>query len=134
MSVKIQNKEILIKRLNKWIKTLQYVLDNKRDLFWSSFEKKKGQLVFISKKEAKLRFQDLFIDRYKIVLHSIETNNLDIDWIEYRDVFYWLCFNIPLLGEKSYKKLRESKKDLLIQLYKDDDCFENFLKVQTRFV
>jgi len=134
MLATIQDKEILIQRLNKWIKTLQYVLDNKRDMFWSSFEKKEGQLLFISKKEAKSRFQNLFIDRYKFILHAIETNNLDIDWIEYRDVFYWLCFNIPLLGEKSYKKLRESKKDLIIQVYKNDEYFESFLKVQTRFV
>ena len=131
MNIIINDKETLIKRLYKHIETQQYILDNKRDMFWSKCEMKNGRVIANTLKTVKKRFKEGWIDRYKQVLESLESNNIqNVDWIDKRDVLYNVGFEIDMRGEKSYKILRMSNKDIIINCKKDKEYFEKDIKRQ----
>jgi len=135
MNITIYDSETLINRLNEWIKTMEYVLENKRDDFWKIHEAVKGKVITHSIKWSKDLFKTNCIDRYKKALEAIETNNLhNVDWIDYRDVLYSVCFDIDMLNEVSFKALRQSNKDLTIRLKGNKEKFEGFIKYQKQFV
>ncbi len=135
MEAYIDNKKILIGRLNSWIEAMEYVLQNRRDLFWSRYGFKNGKIIHIGINRFKEAFKKQFIGRYEIVLKAIETNQIhELDWIEYRDVLYNVCFSIDMLGKKSYKALRESEQPIMIDVKGVAQLFKNSVMVHKQFI
>ena len=135
MNIIINDSEILIDRLNEWIKTMEYILENRRDLFWSIHETVRGKVITHSIEWSKDLFKTNRIDRYKKALEAIKTNNLhNVDWIDYRDVLYWVCFDIDMLNKVSFKALRQSNQDITIRLKGDTEKFKGFIKYQKQFI
>jgi len=135
MQITIHDKAILIERLEKWIEKMQYILDNRRDLYWTRCEMVDGQVVTHDFSWSKNLFKEQFIDRHQRTLDAIKEDKLqNIDWIDYRDVLYWVCFNIDMLDYVSYKHLRESHRDLTIRLTGDTERFEGFIQTHMQFV
>lgn len=135
MKITIHDKAILIERLEKWIEKMQYILDNRRDLYWSCCEMVERHVVTHPLSWSKNLFKTHFIDRHRRTLDAIRGDNLHfIDWIDYRDVLYWVCFNIDMLDYVSYKQLRESHRDLTIRLTGDAKKFERFIECHTQFI
>ena len=135
MQVILKNDEILIERLIRWIQQMQYILDNRRDLYWTRCEMKKGRVITNPLSVVKKRFKEWFIDRAQKVLEAISNGiEQEIDWIEHRDILDWVCFEIDMQGEKSYKDLRESKKDITIQCRDNYEAFEGMIEVHRRFI
>ena len=136
MNITIHDKAILIERLAKWIESMQYVHDNRRDMYWRRCEMVKGKVVVHpSPSWSKNLFKTGYIDRHQKTLDAIKENNLhNIDWIDFRDVLYRVCFGIDMLGSVSYKQLRESHQDLTIHLTGDTEKFETFIKSHTQLI
>jgi len=135
MNIIINDSEILIDRLNEWIKTMEYILENRRDRFWRIHESVNGEVITHSTKWSKDLFKTNRIDRYKKALEAIKTNNLhNVDWIDYRDVLYSVCFEIDMLNKVSFKALRQSNQDITIRLKGDTEKFKGFIKYQKQFI
>lgn len=135
MEAYIDNQKILVGRLKSWIEAMEHVLQNRRNLFWSRYAMKQGKVVHVGINSFKKAFKKQFIDRYATVLKAIETNQIDeLDWIEYRDVLYNVCFSIDMLRERSYRALRESEKPIMIDVKGVAQAFKNSVMVHKQFV
>lgn len=135
MRIIIENVNLLKKRLKIFIRASEYVLKNKRDMYWSRWEMKKGKIRSVSLTESKRRYKEMCINRYNDVLHCLESNDFSkIDWIEVRDVLYWVGFQIEMKNEKSYMALRDSRKDIVITVYKTPEQFEENVRIHSQFV
>ena len=132
MDIIIENIDLLKSRIKDFVEASEYVLKNRKDLYWSTHEAVKGGVRKVSFLSVKKAYKEGCIDRYNRVLKCLESNTLSqVDWIEVRDVLYWVCFEIDMKGEKSYKTLRESTKDIVITEVKSQEQFEENKRIHT---
>jgi len=133
MKVYIEDVLRLKLRILAFIDVAEKVLNERKEFLWSVFEMKNGKCQRVSLSTAKKRFKAQCIDRYREALDCLNSNDFSkVDWIDLRDVLYNVLYAIDMQGEKSMADLRQSKKDIIIEVYKDEDAFsddlERFLK------
>ena len=135
MKIIIEKPELLQLRVQAFIGVAEKVLKERRDSLWASFQIVSGNLRRVSLATSKKRFKLQSIDRCQGVWDCLNKGNFTdganfegIDWIDLRDVLYHTCYTINMQGEKSMKALRESGKDIVIEIYKDDVTFNKALE------
>ena len=130
MNVYIQDVSKLRLRILAFMGTAKNVLNNRREWLWTSFVMKNGKCRRVSLETAKKNFKAQWIDRYQKAFDCLGTDDFTtVDWIDFRDVLYTVLYNINMQDEKSMKALRDSKKDIVIEVYGNDDAlFNNVLE------
>jgi len=133
MKVYIEDVLRLKLRILAFIDVAEKVLNERKEFLWPKAEMKNGHCVSVPLATAKKSFKAHWIDRYQEALDCLNSNDFSkVDWIDLRDVLYHVLFAIDMQGEKSMAALRQSKKDIIIEVYKDEDAFsdglERFLK------
>jgi hypothetical protein len=135
MRIIIENVNLLKKRIKTFIRASEYLLKNRKEMYWSRWEMKRGKIQNVSLTKSKRRYKELWINRYNEVFYCLESNDFSkIDWIEVRDVLYWCGFQIEMKNEKSYKALRESRKDIVIAVAKSPEQFEENVRIHSQFI
>lgn len=118
-------------RVMAFIGISKKVLEQKRDFLWSSFVMKDGECRRVSLATSKKNFKAQWIDRYQKALDCLNSKDFTTaDWIDLRDVLYMVLYTIDMQGEKSMKALRESNKDIVIEVFKKDDTLFNDALIQ----
>lgn len=122
MNVYIENVTLLKNRLADFISIAKQVLAHRKGFLWAKCEMKNGHCVIIPLATAKKSFEAHWIDRYQKALDCLNGKDFTtIDWIDLRDVLYHVLFALDMQGEKSMAALRQSKKDIIIEVYNNDN-------------
>ena len=133
MKVYIENVTLLKDRLDDFITIAKHVLVHRKEFLWPKCEMKNGHCVSVPLATVKKSFKTHWIDRYQEALDCLNSNDFTTaDWIDLRDVLYHVLFAIDMQGEKSMAALRQSKKDIIIEVYNDDS--KQFAEDLARFL